>query len=223
MYLDSGIRGSRDTLDLEGWGNFTVRVWAFDPYGPDGVFDANGPDGIFGTVDDYTSPDVVDASLSDFRAYTQGDDLAGIEAPWGSPVAVHITLEEMPSLLGVVYWVDMYGDQRTLAWAQVVDTSAGGRWASSTTGSYRLWLSEGSYELLVTTVGEEQLWEPFYFEIILARTGVHTFRDVVLATSGTPMPEFENLTWPAVISLTALSIFLSKRRSVRSRPRGSKE
>ena len=57
-HADSGIRGSRDVQDLEGWGNFTVRVWAFDPYGPDGVFDANGPDGIFGTEDDYTSPDL---------------------------------------------------------------------------------------------------------------------------------------------------------------------
>ena len=209
--FDQGIRGSRNALDLEGWGNFTVRVWAFDPYGPDGTFDSNGPDGVFGTEDDYTSPDALDGCLSDFRAYAQIDELTGVEAPWGGATAVHVTLEDMSSLSGEVYWVDMYGDQRTLVWAQVIDTSPGGTFASSTTGNYRLWLSAGSHEFFVTTTGREQLWEPFYFKIV-AGNGARTFRDIVLTTAGRPIPEFANApTWLALLSLTLL-LLLSKRR-----------
>ena len=154
---DSGIRGSKDWLNVEGWGNFIVRVWAFDPYGPDGFFDSVGPDGLFGTNDDYTSPDPIDGSVSDFRAFAQVTEVNDVEAPWGGAASVQITLEEQPSLLGVVSWIDMHGDQRSLPWAQVIETSPGSTWASSATGSYRLWLTEGTHDLFVTTVGEEQL------------------------------------------------------------------
>ena len=54
-----------------------MRVWAFDPYGPDGAFDPKGPDGIFGTEDDYTLPDNFDGGLSDFRAYAQASEITG--------------------------------------------------------------------------------------------------------------------------------------------------
>lgn len=213
IHPDSGLRGSRDALGLEGSGSFTVRIWAFDPYGPDGVFDSNGPDGIFGTEDDYTLPDTVDGSLSDFRAYTQVSEATSIEAPWGGTATVHVKLEETPSLLGIVSWLDMHASLRTLAWAQVVEISPGNAWTSSTTGSYRLWLPEGSHEFLVTTIGEEQFWEQFYFEITLPGGGAHTFRDVALTQSSATMPEFTGLTWALVVSLTAPLILLSRRRS----------
>jgi hypothetical protein len=217
-HADSGIRGSRDVQDLEGWGNFTVRVWSFDPYGPDGVFDANGPDGIFGTEDDYTSPDIADGSLSDFRAYTQTAEITNVEAPWGGAAAVRVTLEEEPSLLGVVSWIDMFGNLRTLPWAQVIERSPDDVWASSATGSYRLWLSlsGGSHEFYVTTIGEEQLWQPFQFEITVAGPGDHTFRDVTLSTSTIATPEFATPAWAAVIPLTALLILFSRRRHRRT-------
>jgi len=215
-HADSGIRGSRDVQGLEGWGNFTVRVWAFDPYGPNGVFDANGPDGIFGTEDDYTSPDLADGSLSDFRAYVQTTEITDVEASWGGAAVVRVTLEEQPSLLGVVSWIDMFGNLRTLPWAQVIERSPDDVWASSTTGSYRLWLSEGSHEFYVTTIGEEQLWQPFRFEIILAGPGVHAFSDVTLAPPSTATPEFKGPAWTAVIPLTALLILFSRRRNNRT-------
>jgi len=211
-HADSGIRGSTDVLDLEGWGNFTVRAWAFDPYGPDGVFDVNGPDGVFGTDDDYTSHDPTDGSLSDFRAYAQTTEITGLEALWGGTTTVRVTLEEQPSLLGVVSWLDMYADLRTLAWAQIIERSADGVWTSSATGSYRLWLSEGSHEFFVTTIGEEELWQPFYFEIIISGPGVHTFCDVSLTSAGVATPEFTSATFATVILITALLILLPKRR-----------
>ena len=214
--LDSGIRGSRDALGLEGWGNLTVRVWAFDPYGPDGVFDSNGPDGIFGTEDDYTSLDLLDGGVSDFRAYAQMTEITNVEARWGGAATVYVTLEDKPSLLGVVYWVDMYANLRTLAWAQIVDRGPDGTWASSTTGSYRIWLSEGFHEFLVTTVGEQQLWEPFYFEITIVRSA-YSFREVQLTTAGILTPEFVDLAWTAVASPAALLILLSRRRKKRLR------
>ena len=215
-HADSGIRGSRDALELDGAGTFTVRVWAFDPYGPNGVFDPAGPDGIFGTDDDYTSPDPTDAGLSDFRAYAQTAEVTGLEAPWGGSAIARITLEEQPSLIGTVSWIDMYGDQRPLAWAQVIEASPGNHWASSATGSYRLWLSEGSYDFLVTTIGEEQLWEPYNFDIVFSRPGVHVSKDVTLTVSGTATPEFTNLAFTAAIPMVALLIMSSKRRSSRS-------
>jgi hypothetical protein len=208
---DSGIRGSRDAVDVEGSGNLTVHVWAFDPYGPDGVFDSNGRDGVFGTDDDYTSSDPLDGGLSDFRAYAQTSVTTNIQAPWGGAVEVSVTLEEQPSLLGVVSWLDMYGDMRTLAWAQVIERSADGIWASSATGSYRLWLSEGPHRFLATTIGEEQLWKPFEFEIILSRPGVQTFADVTLVISGTETPEFASPELATLVSLIALAISISKR------------
>jgi len=216
---DSGLRGSRDALNLEGSGTLTIRVWAFDPYGPDGIFDSNGPDGIFGTEDDYTLPDTVDGSLSDFKAYTQVSEVTGVEATWGGSAQVSVRLEEVSSLVGVVSWLDMYATLRTLAWSQVVEVSPGSAWTSSTTGSYKLWLPEGSHQFLVTTIGEEQLWERFYFEITLGGGGVHTFRDVMLTTSSTMTPEFTSVIWAAVLSLAAPLILLSKRPSRRDRTR----
>jgi hypothetical protein len=213
---DSGIRGSWDVKDLEGWGNFTVRVWAFDPYGPNGVFDSNGPDGLFGTSDDYTSPDNADGSPSDFRAYGQTSQVTSIEARWGGAVTAHVTLEEQPTLLGVTYWTDMYGNVRTLPWAQVIETSPGSTWTSTTTGSYRLWLSEGSHEFLVTTIGEEELWELMRLEITVAGSGACTFRDVVLTPAAIPTPEFTNPAWTTLIPLSVLMIFLSRRRHKRT-------
>lgn len=214
MNADSGIRGSLDVQELDGWGNFTVRVWAFDPYGPDGVFEANGPDGIFGTEDDYTSPDLLDGSLSDFRAYAQTAEITNVEAPWGGAAMVHVTLEEQPSVLGVISWTDMYGNLRTLPWAQIIERSSDGTWASSATGSYRLWLSasQGSHQFYVTTIGEEQLWEPFQFNITVAGPGDHTSRDVTLAASTIATPEFAAPVWAAVVALSALLPLLSRRR-----------
>ncbi|WP_455286164.1 carboxypeptidase-like regulatory domain-containing protein [[Eubacterium] cellulosolvens] len=215
--VDAGIRGSRDALDLEGWGNFTVRVWAFDPYGPDGAFDSTGRDGVFGTEDDYTSLDAVDGGLSDFRAYAQTTDVTSVEVPWGGAATVRVTLDDLPSLLGVVYWIDMYGNLRTLPWAQVIDRSPDGIWTSSATGRYRLWLSEGSHEIFVTTIGEEQLWQPVSFEIMIPGPGVHTFRDVTLTTASTAVPEFTGLTGAALVPMAAPLILLSKRQSRRTR------
>jgi hypothetical protein len=219
LHGDSGIRGSKDVQELDGWGDLTVRVWAFDPYGPDGVFEANGPDGIFGTDDDYTSGDLVEGGLSDFRAYAQTAEITNIEAPWGGATVVHVTLEEQPSVLGVISWIDMYGNLRTLPWAQIIETSYNGTWASSATGRYRLWLSlsGGPHEFYVTTIGEEQLWQSFQFEITVAGPGDHTFRDITLPTSGMATPEFGAPVWGAAITFSALSIILSRRRSKNTR------
>ena len=158
----------------------------------------------------------LDGSLSDFRAYAQTAEITNVEAPWGGAAAVHVTLEEQPSLLGVVSWIDMYGNLRTLPWAQIIERSPDDIWASSATGSYRLWLSEGSHEFYVTTIGEEQLWQPFQFEIILAGPGVHAFRDVTLAPPNIATPEFTDPAWTAVIPLIALLILFSRRRNRRT-------
>jgi len=216
-HMDCGMRGSRDALTLEGSGSHTVRVWAFDPYGPDGVFDSIGPDELFGTSDDYTSADISEGTVSDFRAYAQTTEATGIETPWGGTVTVNITLEDQPSLMGVTYWTDMYGNMHTLPWAQVVETSPGSTWASTTTGSYKLWLSEGLHEFLVTTIGDEQLWELMQFEINVGGNGASAFRDVILVRSSLQTPEFTNPVWMTLIPLSVLIILVSKRRLRKTR------
>jgi len=215
-HADSGLRGSRDALDLDGGGTFTIRVWAFDPYGPDGVFDPVGPDGIFGTDDDYISPDPIDSALSDFRAYAQTAEVTGIEAPWGGSAIARITLEDQPSILGEIFWTDMYGNLRPLPWAQIIETSPGSHWASSATGRYRLWLSAGSHEFFVTTIGEEQLWESYSFDAVFSGPGMHILRDVTLTASGTATPEFTNLAFTGAIPMLGLLILFSKKRNGRS-------
>jgi hypothetical protein len=220
VHLDSGIRGSNDALDMEGWGNFTVRVWAFDPYGPDGVFDSVGPDGIFGTDDDHTLPDSLGGGVSDFRAYAQTNEISSLQVTWGSTAEVQIVLEEQPSILGVVSWIDMYGNQRSLPWAQVIEISPGDAWASTATGSYKLWLAEGEHELYITTIGEEQLWEQKYLTIIFSKPGEQTSADVILSMPSTPTPEFSIVGFPMALSIIAVAIALSSRR-VRNDIRGN--
>jgi len=209
---DSGIRGSRDILDIEGWGNFTIYVWAFDPYGPDGVFDFLGSDGVFGTEDDYTSPDLLEGGLSDFRAYEQVTQVTNLEAPWEGTATVRITLEEQPSVLGRVFWTDMYGNVRTLPWAQVAEISADGKWTSTTTGTYRLWLSTGQHQLLVTKFGTEQLWEEFYFDITLPIGGSHTFCDVTLTSVEMVAPEFTSSMWTMLAIVIGSLVAFSRRQ-----------
>ena len=213
-HFDSGIGGSGDALDLEGWGKFTIRVWAFDPYGPDGVFDWNGPDGIFGTTDDYTSPDAVDGGLSDFRAYSQVGEVQNVEVAWGGATTVPVTLEDQSSLSGIVYWTDMYGNMRTLPWAQVIERSPGDTWTSTTAGTYKLWLSPGTHEIYVTTIVEAELWQPFQFSVVLDRFGVHTTRDFVLIGSSTPIPEFSATPWMMIVPLALFLILIRKPRPV---------
>jgi hypothetical protein len=130
-----------------------------------------------------------------------------------------VELEEAPCLLGVISWTDMHGNLRTLPWAQVLEVSPGSIWASSTTGSYRMWLPEGSHQMHVTTVGEEQLWEQYNFEITLNGSGAQMSRDVTLTPTGTATPEFTSPAWMAAIPLTALLTFFSKNRARRKRIR----
>jgi hypothetical protein len=106
----------------------------------------------------------------------------------------------------------MYADLRTLAWAQIIELTADGVWTSSATGSYRLWLSEGSHEFYVTTIGEEQLWQPFHFEIMISGPGAHTFCDITLTGAGVATPEFTSATLATVVLMITLLIFLPKRQ-----------
>ena len=213
VHFDSGIAGSRDALDLEGWGNYTIHVWAFDPYGPDNRTDSAGPDGVFGTEDDYTSPDPFDGSMSDFRAYAQVAEIQDVDVPWGGVATVPVTLEDQPSVSGIVHWIDMYGDLRTLPWAQIIERSPGDTWTSSATGAYKLWLAPGSHDLYVTTIGESQLWDTYEFTVVLSKGGVHSTRDIALATLGTPTPEFQGTVWALIIPLALLIVVRKRTRA----------
>ena len=72
--------------------------------------------------------------------------------------------------------------------------------------------------MLVTTVGNEQLWEQFHFEITLG-SGAQMFHDVTLTPAGTATPEFTGPTWMAVIPLTALLVLFARNRGRRERIR----
>ena len=70
--------------------------------------------------------------------------------------------------------------------------------------------------MLVTTVGNEQLWEQFHFEITLG-SGAQMFNDVTLTPAGTATAEFTGLIWMAAIPLTTLLVSFVKNRATKER------
>jgi len=71
--VDYGLKGS---VDIPGWagsggGLYTVKVWAFDPYGPDGFFAAATENEAFSGFSD------------DWRMFSMALPITNVQAPWG--------------------------------------------------------------------------------------------------------------------------------------------
>lgn len=155
---DSGLRGSSDVAGWagSGGGKYTVKVWAFDPRGPNNAYELVAPS-------------------DDWRMYSMGSELKDIEAPWGGALQLFITMNNMASLRGTVRWFDMFGNLRPLPWARIQTTdpahtsSSEGYPAyalgvgatgseSDPWGAYVMWLPPGSHNISVDTSEAPQIW-----------------------------------------------------------------
>jgi len=212
---DSGLRGS---VDIPGWsgsggGTYTVKVWAFDP---------RGPDDEYGTADDW-------------RMYSMGWPLEGIEVPWGGANALFMTMNNMASLRGTVRWFDMFGNLRSLPWAQITASpgpetdaipaySAGygavGAGPSDPAGAYIMWVPAGSHDVGVSTSEAPQVWTSAAPTSNMDYTAVITAGGVQdtptqLGQSGVPVPELPPYVAPlALFAALAASVWLLRKRNI---------
>ena len=99
---DYGLKGSIDIPNWSGSGGglYTVKVWAFDPYGPDNTFESEG-------------------ASDDWRMYSMATELTDVQVPWGGATELLVTMNNMATLRGTVRWFDMFSNLRPLPWAQV--------------------------------------------------------------------------------------------------------
>jgi len=187
---DYGLKG---TVDIPGWegsggGLYSVKVWAFDGLGPDGVY------GPVGGVQD------------DWRMYSMGWDLTDVAVPWGGSVELFMHMNNMASLRGTIRYFDMFGNLRPLPWAQISASpgpatdnypaySSGngglGSTASDPSGAFIMWLPAGSHDVSVSTSEAPQVWAPGGNDgyTIVVSDGWVSNNDSQLSASGTPIPE----------------------------------
>ena len=158
---DYGLSGS---VDIAGWsgsgaGLYTVKVWAFDPSGPDWTFEKSG-------------------LSDDWRMYSMAAELKDIQLPWGGAVEYWMTMDDMAKLSGTIRWFDMYGDLRPLPWSQITATDpaftsvtppegypaygtglgAIGAGSSDSAGAFVMWLPPGSHDVSISTSEAPGVW-----------------------------------------------------------------
>lgn len=211
---DYGMPGS---VNIPGWagsggGLYHVKVWAFDPWGPNGAYEHSG-------------------FTDDWQMYSMGWDLTNIQLPWGGAVQLWIDMNAMATLKGTVRWFDMFGNLRPLPWAQISATNPdtvayasglGGvqDGVSDPAGSYIMWLPAGTHDVSVSTSEAPGIWSSS------APTSQASFTVVVsdgwtsdvatqLAGSGTPVPEVPAFMVPlGLFAALAASAWLLRKKSL---------
>jgi hypothetical protein len=197
---DHGLAGSRDiSPNFLGAGTYTVKVYAFDPLGADGVF---------GTADDWAS--------------YYADAVENIDLPWGAGQLVSVSLAEMGRLSGSIRWTDMYGDRRAMPWAmltasspEVVTYTLTPEEADYqyTEPAYFMWLPAGTHDVAVSVAGAPQVFEALSFTVAMS-DGFRGTGDQRLDPTGVPVPEFSAGTALALLSALSASIYLLRRRRI---------
>ena len=211
---DHGLKGS---VDIPGWegsggGLYSVKVWAFDPMGPDTAFEASG-------------------ATDDWRMYSMGWDLTDIQVPWEGAVSVFVSMNNMASLRGTVRWFDMFGNLRPLPWAEISATNpdtvaystgngAVGSGSSDSAGAYLMWLPAGSHDVSISTSEAPGAWsssaptQNAAFTAVLSDGWVGG-GDAQLSGSGLPVPELPSYAAPlAMFALIAASVWLLRKRNL---------
>ena len=123
----------------------------------------------------------------------------------------------MSSIRGTVYWYDMYGNLRPLAWAQVIAEGEARTVVSTTTdGTYIMWVVPGTYNV---TVSLDPGYTPVSKMVTVSPGGVVT-ADFQLEPSGKPVPEYPPLLQPAmlVVALLVAVIMIRRREQKPSTP-----
>ncbi|MGB9023241.1 MAG: hypothetical protein WCC94_07380, partial [Candidatus Bathyarchaeia archaeon] len=216
--MDYGLKGS---VDIPGWegsggGLYNVKVWAFDPRGP------NNATELAGWTDDW-------------RMYSMGWPLENIEVPWGGAVELYVPMNNMASLRGTIRWFDMFGNLRALPWAQVsvspgpsTDTvpaySAGfggaGAGTSDPSGGFIMWLPAGAHDVSVSTSEAPGVWSGSSpttnadYTVVVSPGWVGG-GDSQLSTSGLPIPEIPSALLPlGLFAALAASAWLLRKRTI---------
>lgn len=215
---DSGLRGSNDIPGWEGSGGglYTVKVWAFDPMGPNWQFDEGLP-------------------VDDWRMYAMGWEMTDINVPWGGSVEQFITMNNMATLRGTIRWFDMYGNLRALPWAQVsaspgpatdqvpayaAGLGAVGAGASDPSGAFIMWLPAGAHDVSISTSEAPQAWSSSAptsnaeYTVVVSPGWVGG-GDSQLSGSGTPIPELPSFLVPlSLFAALAASVWLLRKRTL---------
>jgi hypothetical protein len=211
---DYGIRGSVDTPTVKGGGTYTIKVFAFDPY---------GQDGIMGTADDWQS--FYAGAAPTWQAATN------VAIPWGGGATVGITMYQLGRLSGTPTWLDMYGDMSFVPWATV---TAGSAFAPSLSGisptwgltnlrtglplavpGYYVWLPAGSTGVSVAVSNAPQIFAPASTTVVVSDGWSGTY-DVTLLPTGVPVPEFPATALLVMLSALGASVYLLRRRRTRN-------
>jgi hypothetical protein len=211
---DYGLPGS---VDIPGWagsggGLYTVKVWAFDPMGPDNHFERTG-------------------FSNDWQMYSMGWTLENVQVPWGGSQQLFVDMNAMATLRGTVRWFDMYGDLRPLPWAQISATNpdtvayaagygSAGTGTSDSAGGYIMWLQAGTHDVSVSTSEASGVWSGAAptsnsaFTVVVSDGWVGG-ADTQLSGSGTPVPEVPAYMVPiGLFAALAASVWLLRKRSL---------
>jgi len=208
---DYGLKGS---VDIPGWegsggGLYTVKVWAFDPRGPNNAYEHTG-------------------WTDDWRMYAMGWPLENVEVPWGGSVELFMHMNNMAKLSGTIRWFDMFNNLRPLPWAQISATnpdtvaySTGlgsvGSGTSDPSGAFVMWLPAGTHDVSVSTSEAPQVWAPGGNDAytIVVSDGWVSNNDSQLSASGTPIPELPAFLVPlSLFAALAASAWLLRKRSI---------
>ena len=219
---DHGLKGSVDVPGWEGSGGglYTVKVWAFDPRGPDGLFD--------------DPADAIPDGHDDWRMYTMAWPLENIEVPWGGAVQLYVQMNNLATVRGTVRWFDMYGNLKPLPWAQISASpgpstdsipayssgfGASGTGPSDPAGSYIMWLPAGSHAVSVSTSEAPDIWTSSppssntEFAVVVS-DGWVAGGDAQLSQSGVPVPELPLAAVPlGLFAVLAASVWLLRRKN----------
>jgi hypothetical protein len=216
---DYGLRGSNDIPNWSGSGGglYTVKVWAFDPYGPDNMFESEG-------------------ASDDWRMYSMATELTSVQVPWGGATELLVTMNNMATLRGTVRWLDMFSNLRALPWAQVTASpgpsfdsypayasglGAVGAGSSDPAGAYVMWLPAGSHDVGVSTSEAPQVWsssaptQNAQYTVTVSDGWVGGGDTNLSHTEGIAVPELPSTTLPiGLLAAIAIAVLTLRRRTV---------
>jgi len=203
MQTNTGLRGSPDGQGITGGGLYKVKVWAFDPLGPDGL-----------TWD----PNDLTTLRDDWQSYYMGSDIAGVEVPWGGVTTVVVHMQQYGRLSGFVAWTDMYGNVKNMPWVKISSACSPEEAFMYTTpgladDDYFVWLSAGTCDISAQVTVAPQVFEaPGAPYTVSISPGFNTMLDVGLQQTGVPVPEFPVAPLVALSALAASLYVLRRRR-----------
>jgi hypothetical protein len=211
------------SVDIPGWegsggGLYTVKVWAFDPRGPNNAYEAAG------------------FAVDDWRMYSMGWELTDVELPWGGAQELFVTMNNMATLRGTVEWIDMFGNARPLPWAQVTASpgpsfdqypaystgnGAIGAGASDPSGAYLMWIPAGTHSVSISTSEAPQVWmagaptQNAEFSVVVSDGWIGGGLSRLAHEEGVPVPEIPSFLLPlSLVAALAASVWLLRKKTL---------